>query len=116
MLRALFFRDAENFDVIPPELDEDPFREAFEIARIVQLSDAEYELYEGQKMKEQDERGMLVKAREEGEEEGRRQEREARVAAERRAEEAAEARATAEAQLREAMAEIQRLKDTSPND
>ena len=116
--------------MIPPELDEDPFREAFEVARIVQLSDAEYEFYEGQKMKEQDERGMLVKAREEGEEEGRRQEREARVAAERRAEEAAEARvaaerraeeaaearATAEAQLREAMAEIQRLKGTSPND
>ncbi|MCP4494635.1 MAG: hypothetical protein GY820_46140, partial [Gammaproteobacteria bacterium] len=120
---ALFFRDAENFDMIPPELDEDPFREAFEIARIVELSDAEYAFYEGQKMKEQDNRGMLVKAREEGEEEGRRQEKEARVAAERRAEEAdearqqeAEARVTVEAELREAMAEIRRLKGTSPND
>ncbi|MCP4490359.1 MAG: Rpn family recombination-promoting nuclease/putative transposase, partial [Gammaproteobacteria bacterium] len=81
---ALFFRDAENFDMIPPELDEDPLREAFEFARIVELSDAEYAFYEGQKMKEQDNRGMLVKAREEGEEGGRRQEKEARVAAERR--------------------------------
>lgn len=63
---ALFFRDAENFDVIPPELDEEPFREAFEIARIAQLDEAEYEYYEKQKMVEQDGRGMLIKAREEG--------------------------------------------------
>ena len=68
---ALFFRDAENLDVIPPELDEEPFREAFEIARIAQLSEAEYEFYERQKMAEQDGRGMLIKAREEGREEGR---------------------------------------------
>lgn len=68
---ALFFRDAENLDVIPPELDEDPFREAFEIARIAQLSEAEYEVYEKQKMAEQDGRGMLIKAREEGHAEGR---------------------------------------------
>ncbi len=120
---ALFFRDAENFDVIPPELDQAPFREAFEIARIVELSDAEYEFYEGQKMKEQDDRGMLVKAREEGMEEGRAEEMASRVAAERRAEEADEARhqadearEAAEAELREAMAEIRRLKGTSPND
>ncbi len=100
-----------------------PFREAFEIARIVELSDAEYEFYEGQKMKEQDDRGMLVKAREEGMEEGRAEEMASRVAAERRAEEADEARRqetgareSAEAKLREAMAEIRRLKDTSPND
>ncbi len=80
---------------------------------------------------------MLVKAHEEGMEEGRAVEREARVAAERRAEEEAEAhrqeaearrldaearrqeaeaRETAEAELREAMAEIQRLKGTSPSD
>ena len=63
---ALFFRDAENLDVIPKELDEEPFREAFEIARIAELSEAEYDFYEQQKMKEQDGRGMLVKAREEG--------------------------------------------------
>jgi predicted transposase/invertase (TIGR01784 family) len=68
---ALFFRDAENLDVIPPELDEEPFREAFEIARIAQLSEAEYEFYERQKMAEQDGRGMLIKAREEGRQEGR---------------------------------------------
>ncbi len=115
---ALFFRDAENLDVIPPELDEEPFREAFEIARIAQLSEAEYEFYEKQKMAEQDDRGMLIKAREEG----RAEEKAARVAAERRAEEAeearrqeAKAREAAEIQLREATAEIQRLKGTSPD-
>jgi predicted transposase/invertase (TIGR01784 family) len=69
---ALFFRDAENLDVIPPELDEEPFRAAFEIARIAQLSEAEYDFYENQKMKEQDNRGMLVKAREKGQEENQR--------------------------------------------
>jgi hypothetical protein len=117
---ALFFRDAENLDVIPPELDEEPFREAFEIARIAALSDAEYELYERYRMQEMDDRGMLVKAREEGYAEGQeehrqeqeeyRQKQEARVAAERRAEEEAEARRqeaeareAAAAQLREAM-------------
>jgi len=67
---ALFFRDAENLDVIPPELDEEPFREAFEIARIAQLSEADYEYYEKQKMAEQDGRGMLIKAHEEGHAEG----------------------------------------------
>lgn len=67
---ALFFRDAENVEVIPPELDEAPFREAFEIARIAQMSFEEYEFYERQKMAEADGRGMLVQARAEGLEEG----------------------------------------------
>ncbi len=67
---ALFFRDAENLDMIPPELDEEPFLEAFEIARTARLSEAEYEFYQKQKMAEQDGRGMLTKAREEGHAEG----------------------------------------------
>ncbi len=67
---ALFFREAENLEVIPPELDEEPFREAFEIARMAQLSEAEYELYEQSKMAEQDARGALGLARAEGRAEG----------------------------------------------
>ena len=61
---ALFFREAENLNMVPPELDEEPFREAFEIARMAQLSEEEYELYEQAKMAEQDARGMLALARE----------------------------------------------------
>jgi predicted transposase/invertase (TIGR01784 family) len=68
---AYFFREAENLDVIPPELDEAPFREAFEVARMAGMSDAEYEAYERAKMAEQDARGALGKARDEGLEEGR---------------------------------------------
>ena len=64
---ALFFRDAENFDVIPPELDEEPFREAFEIVRMAQLSEEDFEAYEQSKMAEQDARGALGLARKEGE-------------------------------------------------
>ncbi len=68
---ALFFREAENLEVIPPELDEEPFREAFEIARTAQLSEAEYEAYEQAKMAEQDARGALGLAGEQGEARGR---------------------------------------------
>ncbi len=68
---ALFFREAENLEVIPPELDVEPFREAFEIARTAQLSEAEYEAYEQAKMAEQDARGALGLAGEQGEARGR---------------------------------------------
>jgi predicted transposase/invertase (TIGR01784 family) len=61
-----FFREAENLDVIPPELDEAPFREAFEVARMAGLTEAEHEAYERAKMAEQDARGALEKAKEEG--------------------------------------------------
>jgi predicted transposase/invertase (TIGR01784 family) len=63
---AYFFREAENLDVIPPELDEAPFREALEVARMAGMSEAEYEAYERTKMAEQDARGALEKARELG--------------------------------------------------
>jgi predicted transposase/invertase (TIGR01784 family) len=68
---AYFFREAENLDVIPPELDEAPFREAFEVARMAGMSEAEHEAYERAKMAEQDARGALEKAKENGREEGR---------------------------------------------
>jgi predicted transposase/invertase (TIGR01784 family) len=67
---AYFFREAENLDVIPPELDEAPFREAFEVARMAGMTDAEYEAYERAKMAEQDARGALEKAEEKGEARG----------------------------------------------
>lgn len=67
---ALFFRDAEDFDVIPTELNEEPFREAFEVARTAQMTEEEFDFYNQQKMAEQDQRGSLTKAHDEGREEG----------------------------------------------
>ncbi len=58
---------SRSLEVIPPELNEEPFLEAFEIARMAQLSEAEYEAYEQSKMAEQDARGALGLAREQGE-------------------------------------------------
>jgi predicted transposase/invertase (TIGR01784 family) len=63
---AYFFREAENLDVVPPELAEAPFREALEVARMAGMSAAEHEAYERAKMAEQDARGALEKAEEEG--------------------------------------------------
>jgi flagellar biosynthesis/type III secretory pathway protein FliH len=71
---AYFFREAEDLDVVPPELDEAPFREALEVARMAGMSEAEYEAYERAKMAEQDARGALQKAEERGLAEGRRAE------------------------------------------
>jgi flagellar biosynthesis/type III secretory pathway protein FliH len=83
---------------------------------LVALSDAEYELYEKYLMQERDDRGMLVKAREEGHTEGHAEgHAEGRAEGEEERRQEAEAREAAETQLREAMAEIQRLKGTSPD-
>jgi predicted transposase/invertase (TIGR01784 family) len=65
-----FFREAENLTVIPPELDEEPFREAFEVARMARFTDIELEAYDQAKMAEQDARGALVMAHQEGLEQG----------------------------------------------
>ncbi len=67
---ALFFREAEDLEVIPPELDCEPFREAFEIARMAQLTEVELEIYEASQNAEQNARGALEFAREEGRAEG----------------------------------------------
>ena len=69
---AYFFREARNLDVVPPALSEGPFREALEVARKTAFTPEEWELYERAKMAEQDARGALVIAHEEGKEEGRR--------------------------------------------
>jgi predicted transposase/invertase (TIGR01784 family) len=69
---AYFFREAKNLDVVPPALSETPFREALEVARTTTFSAEEWEAYERAKMAEQDARGALSVARQEGRQEGHR--------------------------------------------
>jgi len=67
---AYFFREAKNLNVVPPALSEGPFREALDVARTASFSPAEWEAYDRAKMAEQDARGALSVAHEEGVEEG----------------------------------------------
>jgi hypothetical protein len=67
---AYFFREAKNLDVVPPPLSEGPFRDALEVARTATFSAEEWEAYERAKMAEQDARGALAVARQEGLAEG----------------------------------------------
>jgi hypothetical protein len=64
---AYFFREAKNLNVVPPALSEGPFRDALEVARVATFSPEEWEAYERAKMAEQDARGALVVAHQEGE-------------------------------------------------
>ncbi len=68
---AFFFREAESLEVIPEELDEEPFREAFEVARRALFTGFELTAYERAKIAEQDARGALSLAHEKGIEKGR---------------------------------------------
>jgi predicted transposase/invertase (TIGR01784 family) len=68
---AYFFREAKNLNVVPPALSERPFRDALDVARKANFTPEEWELYERAKMAEQDARGALTVAHEEGREEGR---------------------------------------------
>ncbi len=67
---AFFFREAKNLSVIPPALDEDPFRDALDIARTASFTDQEREAYDRAKIAEQDARGALALAHRMGMEEG----------------------------------------------
>ncbi len=67
---AYFFREAKNLDVVPPSLSEGPFRDALEVARTATFSAEEWEAYERAKMAEQDARGALTVARQEGHKSG----------------------------------------------
>jgi predicted transposase/invertase (TIGR01784 family) len=67
---AYFFREAKNLNVVPPALSEGPFREALEVTRTATFTPEEWELYERAKMAEQDARGALAVAHQEGKEEG----------------------------------------------
>ena len=69
---AYFFRETKNLDVVPPALSEGPFREALEMTRMATFTPAEWEVYERAKMAEQDARGALEVAHEEGELKARR--------------------------------------------
>jgi predicted transposase/invertase (TIGR01784 family) len=64
---AYFFRETKNLDVVPPSLSEGPFRDALEVARTTSFSAEEWEAYERAKMAEQDARGALTVALQEGE-------------------------------------------------
>jgi predicted transposase/invertase (TIGR01784 family) len=63
---AYLFREAMNLSVVPSALSEDPFRGALEVARTATFSPEEWEAYERAKMAEQDARGALAVARQEG--------------------------------------------------
>ena len=63
---AYFFREATNLSVVPVALAEEPFRGALEVARTATFSSAEWEAYERAKMAEQDARGALTVAHQEG--------------------------------------------------
>ncbi|WP_437516024.1 Rpn family recombination-promoting nuclease/putative transposase [Sorangium sp. So ce1099] len=63
---AYFFREARNLDVVPPVLSEGPFRDALEVTRTAAFTPEEWEAYERAKMAEQDARGALTVARQEG--------------------------------------------------
>ncbi|MCC6557982.1 MAG: Rpn family recombination-promoting nuclease/putative transposase [Polyangiaceae bacterium] len=68
---AYFFREAKNLNVVPPALSEGPFRDALEVARTATFSPEEWEAYERAKMAEQDARGALAVAHQEGKLEGK---------------------------------------------
>jgi len=63
---AYFFREAMNLSAVPLALAEEPFRGALEVARTASFSSAEWEAYERAKMAEQDARGALTVAHQEG--------------------------------------------------
>ena len=56
--------------MVPPALSEGPFREALDVARTATFTPEEWEAYERAKMAEQDARGALAVAHQEGVEEG----------------------------------------------
>ncbi len=73
---AYFFRETETLEVIPAGLDEEPFREAFEVARRASFTPFERDAYDRAKIAEQDARGSQDLAHEKGREEGRKEGRE----------------------------------------
>jgi predicted transposase/invertase (TIGR01784 family) len=70
---AYFFREAANLSMVPPALSEEPFRGALEVTRTATFSPEEWEAYERAKMAEQDARGALTVARQEGVAQGKRE-------------------------------------------
>jgi predicted transposase/invertase (TIGR01784 family) len=67
---AHFFRVAENLEVIPPELAQEPFRTALEQARTASFTATEWDAYDRAKIAEQDARGAISLAERQGEARG----------------------------------------------
>jgi predicted transposase/invertase (TIGR01784 family) len=67
---AHFFRVAENLEVIPPELAQEPFRTALEQARTASFTSMEWDAYDRAKIAEQDARGAVSFAERQGEARG----------------------------------------------
>ncbi len=67
---AHFFRVAEDLEVVPPELAEEPFRTALEQARTARFTPAEWDAYDRAKIAEQDARGAISLAEQQGERRG----------------------------------------------
>jgi hypothetical protein len=63
---AYFFREAERLREVPAELAEAPFAEALDVVRRVNFTDWEWTEYERSKMAEQDYRGGLTFAVQQG--------------------------------------------------
>jgi predicted transposase/invertase (TIGR01784 family) len=70
---AYFFRETKRLNLVPLALEQGPFRDALEVARATTFSPEEWEAYERAKMAEQDARGALTVARQEGKAEGKAQ-------------------------------------------
>ena len=68
---AYFFRESEDLEIVPPSLDQAPFREALDVARLASFSAGELEAYDKAKIAEQDARGALTFAERRGRAEGR---------------------------------------------
>lgn len=69
---AFFFREAKSLSVVPPSLAETPFCEALEASRTAGFTLEEWEAYERAKTADQDARGALSVAHQEGELKARR--------------------------------------------
>lgn len=67
---AYFFQQAVSFEKIPSVLNQAPYLEALETARFAQFNYEELELYDREKILEQDARGMISLADKEGVEKG----------------------------------------------
>jgi len=67
---CFFLKNAVSLDAIPEKLNHDPFRKAFEIANRANMTKEEWEAYDATAVRLQDERGIAIAARKEGEQIG----------------------------------------------
>jgi predicted transposase/invertase (TIGR01784 family) len=67
---CFFLKNAGSLDAIPEKLDHEPFRKAFAIANRANMTKEEWEAYDATAVKMQDERGVAIAARKEGEQIG----------------------------------------------